>query len=314
MMSLTLTLVILIFTCSVKEFSTEKLHASIKDWDYIHQDSWRDRYPSCGGRHQSPIDIRDVCSSNSNTRFNKTLRLHLINYHNTLPRDKVFLENNGHTAELEVSGTATQANDWSPKISGTAANDEVYQFNQLHFHWDQNDTHGSEHSLQGTRQALEMHLVHWNLKYRSMKEASEKKNGLLAIAVLFELDSNDNQLINPITDELHSIIHYHSKVSLREPLTLTSILPSHFQTFYRYQGSLTTPPCSESVIWIIVAQLEKISSAQLSRFSKLYSRENGNEGNTNRDLQPLNGRVVEVSSDQHCKSQSTRHSSHYKWK
>jgi carbonic anhydrase len=209
------------------------------------------------------------------------------------------MKNNGHTAKMSLGGT-NEKNNWSPKIRGTALNNHIYQFNELHFHWDQNDTSGSEHSIHGSRQALEMHLVHWNLKYTSMEEAAKHEDGLAVVAILFAANVEENPLLFPIIDHLDDIIPYDSVVKIEEPFTLRSLLPSSYRTFYRYEGSLTTPPCSQVVTWIVVTQVQKIGYAQLNEFTRLDNRENTLVGNTNRRLQSLNGRKVEVSSDAHC--------------
>ena len=188
-------------------------------------------------------------------------------------------------------------------LLGLAVNNDVYQFHELHFHWDQNDTSGSEHSIHGSRQALEMHLVHWNVKYGSMEAAAAKPDGLTVVAVLFGVSIEENYAMSPIIDYLDDVIPYDSEVSIGQSFNLKSLLPVSFQTFYKYKGSLTTPPCSQSVNWILVTQVQKISYAQLNEFTQLDNRENRLFGNTNRILQPLNDRIVEVSSDRHCKRQ-----------
>ena len=146
-----------------------------------------------------------------------------------------------------------------------------------------------------------MHLVHWNTKYDSFSEASAKSDGLLVFSVLFHADVHENPLLDPIIDLLPEIEKFESKVHLEErDFALNSLLPVSYQTFYRYKGSLTTPPCHESVTWLVVAELEDIGYSQLFEFAKLDNRENRIIGNTNRLLQNLNGRQVEASSNQHC--------------
>ena len=299
--------VITVFVVCFKIIFAHEVHESPDSWDYLNQDSWKETYPACGGDRQSPIDFEDACFPHSVTIVNSSLSLHLNNYKFELPRNKVTLKNNGHTAKMSLADT-TEPNDWSPNIRGTAVNNDVYQFNELHFHWDQNDTSGSEHSIHGSRQALEMHLVHWNTKYGFMAEAAKHADGLAVLAVLFAPNIDENSKMSPIVDYLRDIIEYDSKVEIEETFTLRSLLPSSYQPFYRYKGSLTTPPCSQVVTWIVVTQVQKIGYAQLNEFTKLDNRENRLVGNTNRKLQPLNGRIVEVSSDRHCKRREAKKS------
>lgn len=146
-----------------------------------------------------------------------------------------------------------------------------------------------------------MHLVHWNVKYGSFNDAADKDDGLLVFAVLFQAGLRENDLLNPIVDNLVEVSKFGSKVGLDDStFTLSSLLPPSYQTFYRYRGSLTTPPCTESVNWLLVAELENIGYSQLLEFAKLDNQENRALGNTNRELQPLNGRLVEASSNRHC--------------
>lgn len=311
-MSLSIYALILLSFCY--NASCHEVHDLNGAWDYQHQDIWRNSYPSCGGNHQSPIDFEDACFPGSVTRVNNSIRIKLLNYYTQLPYDgvngatphKLTLKNNGHTAKMFLDGT-NQPNDWSPKLTGSVVNHDIYQFNELHFHWDENDTRGSEHSIHGSRQALEMHLVHWNTKYSSMAEAATKPDGLAVMAILFSPNIKENRLISPIIDYLDDIIPFGSEVLMHEHFTLRSLLPYTFQTFYRYQGSLTTPPCSQSVTWIVVTQVQRIGYSQLNEFTLLDNIENSVVGDTNRALQPLNDRVVEVSSDSHCSTnQQTR--------
>ena len=104
------------------------------DWDYINQDKWPINYPDCAGHHQSPIDLQDVCLPGSKTVVNSSMKLVLINYESDSLEYSFF--NNGHTAELSLANSETYSSS-APKITGSAADGKVYQFTQLHFHWDQ---------------------------------------------------------------------------------------------------------------------------------------------------------------------------------
>ena len=298
----------LILTFLVSSVLGHEIHDLSDNWDYNDQEEWKLSYPSCGASFQSPIDFQDACFPGSVTQVNNSLRIKLMKYNLRLPTDSygslrqgqtLTLKNNGHTAKMILSGT-NDRNDWSPKISGSVVNNNIYQFHELHFHWDENDTRGSEHSIHGSRQAMEMHLVHWNMKYGNMKEAANHHDGLAVVAILFTPAIKENKLLSPLVDYLEDIIPFGSEVLIQEYFTLQSLLPYTFQTFYRYQGSLTTPPCSESVTWIVLTQVQKIGYSQLHEFTRLDNRENTFVGDTNRKLQPLNGRIVEVSSDTHC--------------
>lgn len=113
-----------------------------------------------------------------------------------------------------------------------------------------------------------MHLVHWNVKYGSFEKAAGQSDGLLVFGALFHAGVKENQLLDPIVDHLDDIHTFNAKVNIDDlHFTLASLLPSSYQTFYRYKGSLTTPPCSESVNWLLVS----ISLLRLRLSHKLNS-------------------------------------------
>lgn len=105
-------------------------------WDYGHQEDWKKLSAACGGRRQSPVDIDDICDGGSKTVVYPSLKLEFLRYDVPLPKDSIQLVNNGHTAQLILSG-ADVNNDWAPKVSGPAFDYDIFQFTQLHFHWDQ---------------------------------------------------------------------------------------------------------------------------------------------------------------------------------
>ena len=76
------------------------------------------------------------------------------------------------------------------------------------------------------------------------------------------------------------------KVTLQQNIDLEKLIPKQ-QNYYRFSGSLTTPPCSEGVIWMVMRKPMTISKQQLDQF-KLLLKEQPN----NRPIQPSNGRIV----------------------
>lgn len=275
-----------------------------RNWDYVDQEGWVKNYPSCGLQAQSPIDIPDVCFGSA-VVVNKSLALDLIGYDKKFPLGKLTLKNTGATAKMVLENATELVVKYAPKLSGSALNGEVYQFAELHFHWDQKNARGSEHSFNGAREALEMHLVHWNTKYPTMGEAVSHSDGLAVLGVLFNVNTEENPAIDPIVDYLNDIVEFGSGIVVGERFSLRPLLPKTFQTFYKYQGSLTTPPCAESVTWIVVTQIQKIGYSQLHEFVHMDNRETLIAGETMRKIQPLNGRIVEASNDEHCKRPET---------
>ena len=126
-----------IFWITILTFTAPSARAG---WGYMDQSGWSALHnTSCGGVHQSPIDLPNVCSpANANvTRVNPSLNLRLINYDMQMPPSVLTLRNNGHTAVVSLRDSR-RPNAWLPKISGSVVGGDKYQLLQLHFHWDAN--------------------------------------------------------------------------------------------------------------------------------------------------------------------------------
>lgn len=136
-------------------------------------------------------------------------------------------------------------------------NDEQYTLQQIHFH------NQSENTIDGNHYPLEGHFVHTN-------EAGEN----LVISVMFETGANNDVIGDNFT-----------KVGEEVEFDPSALVPSE-QSYYSFMGSLTTPPCSENVKWVVFEQPQSISNQQLTEFKEYYT-------DNNRDTQDLNGRVVQ---------------------
>jgi carbonic anhydrase len=91
------------------------------------------------------------------------------------------------------------------------------------------------------------------------------------------------------------------KTNLKENLSMKNLFPP-YSNYWAYQGSLTTPPCSECVQWVVFQQPIEVSSEQLSQFRELYSCSELNECSANtkinfnfRPVMPLNNRILSKS-------------------
>jgi carbonic anhydrase len=169
--------------------------------------------------------------------------------------EPVDVVNNGHTIKVTLPAGSTVS------IEG-----DVYKLVEFHFHTP------SEEKFDGKDYPMVMHLVH--------QDAAGK---LAAIAVLFK-EGKENAALKPVFDNLPPKAGGTKKLSAFNP---AGLLPTD-QSTYAYIGSLTTPPCSEEVSWRILKMPVEISSHQLEAFKALYHM-------NARPVQPLNGRVVQVS-------------------
>ena len=168
------------------------------------------------------------------------------------------IQNTGHTIEV-----AYPEGNWI-EVDGTR-----YQLLQFHFHAP------SEHTVAGQPFAMEMHLVH------------KSEEGNLAVVGVFIESGRENAEFIPIWDQLPSTpgepLHNEGVI-----FNAIDLLPGT-RDAYRYDGSLTTPPCSEEVKWIVLTTPIEMSKAQISAFKAIIH-------DNNRPVQPLNGRKLFVDS------------------
>lgn len=105
-------------------------------------------------------------------------------------------------------------------------------------------------------------MVHFNKRYGSFQKARDQPLGLVVLSVLLKLSAYENALLSPITDALPSIVQFNSSSVIRDPIHVAKLLPND-DAFFRYPGSLTTPPCSETVTHIVFANPITISANQV---------------------------------------------------
>lgn len=240
-------------------------------------DHWADTYQTCRGKYQSPIDIDE----------HQVLRVHLtpIRYEGfETPPLSSTITNNGHTVllKLNMSEQAT--------ISGGPLKGK-YVFSQLHFHWGQNDSFGSEDLINNHSYPMELHMVFWKRGYGTIEQAQLHPDGLAVLAFFYEVMASDNAVYSEMVDYLPHIETPHTKFDLRRQLTLASLIPCARSHYFTYHGSLTTPPCLEVVTWIDFKHPIRLSHAQLEAFRRLRTQ-HGFLTHNARPVQPLGGRKV----------------------
>ena len=162
--------------------------------------------------------------------------------------------NNGHTIQVDVQGDNTLT------VRGS-----VYKLLQFHFHTP------SEERVNSRGFAMVAHLVHRNAE------------GQLAVVALLMDPGNANSLINKVW----TYMPLDSGDRVRMPqnlLDLNELLPKD-QRYYQFMGSLTTPPCTEGVLWNVIKQPISVGRDQIRLFSQLFP-------NNARPIQAINGRPV----------------------
>ena len=163
--------------------------------------------------------------------------------------------NNGHTVQVNIQSGSTLT------IDG-----ETYELKQFHFHTP------SENNINGTSYPLEAHFVH------------ATKDGKLAVVAVMFKDGKANPILEKIWNKFP--LEENKAVSIDLSSTdIKSIMPSN-KEYYKFMGSLTTPPCSESVKWNVYKTEMTISQEQVKEFYDVFGHTN------NRPLQNTNNRTI----------------------
>ncbi|XP_053206608.1 carbonic anhydrase 1-like [Panonychus citri] len=254
----------------------------IANWTYQEQEEWERLYPDCGGNNQSPINIDEQL-----TEKDDVTEIFFDPSYEVCCRS-MEIKNTGRSVELAISEGK------GPIVTGPFVDNEAYHFTQLHFHWGTEPEQGSEHAINNERYDMEMHFVHYNKKYGDFNEASTKPDGLVVIATLFKISESNNPALEDIVRKLEKIRCGGLRYELGARLNLLQLLPSSIDKYYQYQGSLTTPPCSESVTWIVFKNSQNIGRKQITKFRNLFQDKKCTieMGSVTRQLQPINERIV----------------------
>lgn len=165
--------------------------------------------------------------------------------------------NNGHTVQINMSPGSFI------KLDG-----EQYTLKQFHFHAP------SENRIEGRSFPLEGHFVHVN------------RDGDLAVVAVMFTEDGDGGPLRSLWQQLPARSGDQKDLSSLKLPDASSILPAD-RSYYRFNGSLTTPPCSEGVLWLVMKEPVAVSAEQAAAFRQAI----GGHAN-NRPVQPLNARAI----------------------
>nr|WP_249122832.1 MULTISPECIES: carbonic anhydrase family protein [unclassified Bradyrhizobium] len=147
--------------------------------------------------------------------------------------------NNGHTIQVNAAGGST-----------LRVADATYQLLQFHFH------RPSEHLIDGKSYPMEVHFVH--------RDAS----GALAVVGVLMATGAANAAFAAVTAAMPQAAG--PAVKAPAAIDAAALLPAA-RSYYRYPGSLTTPPCAETVEWLLLTTPVEVAEADVASFAKLYA-------------------------------------------
>jgi carbonic anhydrase len=162
--------------------------------------------------------------------------------------------NNGHTIQVNYKPGST-----------ITVNGHKFELKQFHFH------SPSENTIEGHSYPMEAHFVH-----------ADKEGNLAVIAVMFKTGEKNAELEKAWA---HMPENAGEKNALPKSVDANILLP-HDHDYYRFNGSLTTPPCSEGVWWLLMKYFDTASKEQIDKFAHTMHHPN------NRPVQPINARAI----------------------
>uniref|UniRef100_A0A8C5B0N8 protein-tyrosine-phosphatase n=1 Tax=Gadus morhua TaxID=8049 RepID=A0A8C5B0N8_GADMO len=208
-------------------------------------EGWASAYPECRERNQSPINIVDHEAKASMEYQELTLE-----GFDAESSNKTSMKNTGKTVAIMLR------DDYFVRGAGLPGR---FKAEKVEFHWGpSNASDGSEHSVNGRRYPVEMQIYMYNSDdFDSLAAAIREKRTVAAMAVFFQVSAAWGLCSQ----------------TFLEPFVLKELLPASLGSYYRYTGSLTTPPCSKVVEWILFSRPVYVSYKQLEAFYSIFTTE-----------------------------------------
>ncbi|XP_077062345.1 carbonic anhydrase XVb [Siphateles boraxobius] len=236
----------------------------------------------CNGNQQSPINIiaANVRANASLTSFNFT------GYDDKTTLTEI--KNTGKTIKVTLDRKRMHVEGGD--LPG------LFTSQHFHLHWGNSSAlFGSEHTVDGKRYPMELHVV--NTAGHNGSVSGDSELAVLGVFIEATKDIGKPTSWKNLTSYLQKIANAGDVARISHNISMNDLLPGVDRTkYYRYMGSLTTPNCTEGVVWTIFKDPIKVSQDLIELFTKtVYINKTTNSPlmtNTFRGVQPLNGRIV----------------------
>ncbi|XP_023944705.2 carbonic anhydrase 9-like [Bicyclus anynana] len=249
----------------------------IKHWDWSYKDQyvWKKHFPACGGRSQSPVDLPAM----GLIMTRGCRQLTFLNY-DIMPKSMT-LRNNGKWLVLYGKWECCH----QPVVYGGAAHSRRYVFHSITLRWP------SEHRIGGVMYPLESQVIHISAEHKTLEDAIKATphdaQAILGIVNFYKF-SNETQ--HGLEEILH-VAKSSRDIDVSMPPMPLAFLNPPLKEYAGYQGSLTMPPCSENILWLVRARALPVTRKMMDI---VYNRisEPALRGTFIRQPQPLNDRKV----------------------
>lgn len=244
-------------------------HECDEHWSYNDPSKWHDHFPAASGTSQSPIDIKS--------------------HHTVLEKYSPFvvspdmnnsilftLTNNGHQISVTLPKDSANSNNKDLSITGGGLVGK-FDFVNFHLHWGKHDRHGAEHEIDGHQHPAEAHFV--------FKNAEAQQTAVLAFFFhVVKTPKEENTEWKKYTHIASLLTTVGETMNCN--FNLVHLMQLESRRFFRYNGSLTTPPCTEGIIWTVFADSIAISEESLNLLRSNVMKK------AYRPVQPLHHRTI----------------------
>uniref|UniRef100_A0A8C6I2Z7 Alpha-carbonic anhydrase domain-containing protein n=1 Tax=Mus spicilegus TaxID=10103 RepID=A0A8C6I2Z7_MUSSI len=295
-----------------KEEDEEEEEEEGVEWGYEEGVEWGLVFPDANGEYQSPINL-----NSREARYDPSLLDVRLSPNYVVCRD-CEVTNDGHTIQVILKSKSVLS-------GGPLPQGQEFELYEVRFHWGRENQRGSEHTVNFKAFPMEiilgavpgkilplvicrllglillLHLIHWNSTlFGSIDEAVGKPHGIAIIALFVQI-GKEHVGLKAVTEILQDI-QYKGKSKTIPCFNPNTLLPDPLlRDYWVYEGSLTIPPCSEGVTWILFRYPLTISQMQIEEFRRLRTHVKGAElvegcdgilGDNFRPTQPLSDRVI----------------------